>query len=653
MRRRVFAANRIAFALLLLATRQVVAQQRRVVAAAPPKTPPSAASVRAELAAVLLQSKKYTEAAREYRALLARDTTNFEYRLGLARALAWGGKPRDAERELRSLQARHLQVLTVDSLLHSVRDAMEPRPSEAAAWVAERPNYGPYRVALARALVREHIDGLAAVQYDTLMMGISVGPMPDPLALRREQAHAYLDGGDVVSGAAHLRDVLRMMPSDTAVRHELAIVLADGVWAAEARAQYDTLLARAPTSALFTERARLRLAARDTTGAESDLIASLRQGGSGTSYLILGELYRSRGDFGPARSMYRLALPSIEDFDDRMAVRAAIAQMAREERPVAAFAPLVGDDPGWQVSTEGVGDNLGVHYAASTLRRTVPLGGAMRAGLAVVSQYLGERSSSRSIDLSATGAEASFSGEAGYGPLLFRIGLEGGGLHLPDGRTIPIGTATGGAWVSTWELVAQRSTGPAYPTLLTTEAVRPLTGTGDAITEDRSAATIGGPVSIADVAFTGERSALSDGNARTTVQGYLRVPLVPGVSVVYSGSRIAFAKRSTLYWDPIKYSSHAAGIELGTRARQGFWTSVRALPGKSWSVEAPEPTTGRTSRTPQASGNIDRAAFQLGAGGDLGWRDPRWEFGAGLTYGTGRDGDYRRLGASVAFRVLR
>ena len=60
----------------------------------------------------------------------------------------------------------------------------------------------PYRVALARALVREHIDGLAAVQYDTLMMGISVGPMPDPLVLRREQAHAYLDGGDVVIGAA-------------------------------------------------------------------------------------------------------------------------------------------------------------------------------------------------------------------------------------------------------------------------------------------------------------------------------------------------------------------------------------------------------------------------------------------------------------------
>src|SRR6478736_1974464 len=91
--------------------------QRRGGADAPSKSAPSMTSVRAELAAVLLQSNKYNDAAREYRALLARDTSNFEYRLGLARALAWGGKPREAERELRALQSRHLQVATIDTLL--------------------------------------------------------------------------------------------------------------------------------------------------------------------------------------------------------------------------------------------------------------------------------------------------------------------------------------------------------------------------------------------------------------------------------------------------------------------------------------------------------------------------------------------------------
>src|SRR5262245_34847962 len=65
-----------------------------------PLTSRSSANVRAELAAVLLQSRKYDEAAREYRVLLARDPASFEYRLGLARALAWGDRPRDAEREL-------------------------------------------------------------------------------------------------------------------------------------------------------------------------------------------------------------------------------------------------------------------------------------------------------------------------------------------------------------------------------------------------------------------------------------------------------------------------------------------------------------------------------------------------------------------------
>ena len=62
--------------------------QRRMVADRPAQDPSDVTTVRAELASVLLQSKKYNEAAREYRALVARDTTNPDFRLGLARALA-------------------------------------------------------------------------------------------------------------------------------------------------------------------------------------------------------------------------------------------------------------------------------------------------------------------------------------------------------------------------------------------------------------------------------------------------------------------------------------------------------------------------------------------------------------------------------------
>src|SRR5689334_9817313 len=71
--------------------------------------------VRAELATVLLQSGRYDEAAREFRALLARDPNNFEYRLGLAHALAWGDRPRDAERELVQLIAKRPNGSGLDS----------------------------------------------------------------------------------------------------------------------------------------------------------------------------------------------------------------------------------------------------------------------------------------------------------------------------------------------------------------------------------------------------------------------------------------------------------------------------------------------------------------------------------------------------------
>ena len=641
----------LVLAVVALSGAPPVEAQRRGGASTPSKSSPSMTSVRAELAAVLLQSRKYDDAAREYRALLSRDTANLDYRLGLARALAWGGHPREAERELRPLQARHLQIMTVDSLLRSVREAMDPRSSEAAGWVAERPTYAPYRVALARAFARERFGRLAAAQYDTLLMGISLGPIPDPLVLRRERARAYLDGGDVVAGSAALRDVLRMSPRDTAVRHELAGILVARRLSADARAQYDTLLAGSPTAMLFTERARLRLAAGDTTGAESDLSASLPLGGTAPAFMMLGDLYRERGDYGPARTMYGIALTKLGDGEDRTAVASAIAQLTREERPVAAFAPAFGDDPGWRLSTDGVSDNLGVHFAASTLRRTAALGDAVRVGVAVLHQYLGERSPARSIDLTAVGVEASLADQLEHGPFLGRVGVEGGGLHLPAGRVIPVGTATAAAWVDAWELALGTSTGPAYPTLLTTTALRPLTGDDDAITERSATGMLGGPLFAADLAVTGQETRLSDGNRRTTLQAYLRVPLMPGVYAVYSGSRIAFADRSTRYWDPIDYVAHSAGVELSTRAVYGLSMAVRALPGAAWSTEPPPPPT-RSTRTARVPANINRTAFQMSGGGELSWRDPSWEGIAAVTYGRGRDGDYRRVEATLGVRIL-
>jgi tetratricopeptide (TPR) repeat protein len=643
---------------LLVSSATPIEAQRRGATSAPatskakPKPSTDATSVRAELAAVLLQSRKYTEAAREYRALLARDSSNFEYRLGLARALAWGDKPGEAERELRALQARHLQVLTIDSLLRAVREAMNPRAAEAATWVAERPGYAPYRVAYARALAKERLGRQAAAQYDTLLMGASLGPMPDAMMLRQERAHAYLDVGDFVGGAASLRDILRYSPADTSIRHELAVILVDNQLKSEARAQYDTLLVRAPTPALFTERARLRLSQSDSSGAEADLLASLARGGTGTAYAMLGDLYRERGDYGPAVSMYRLALTKLTDQDgDRLAVIATIAQITREEREVVAFVPAVGDDPGVRFRTEGVGDNLGVHYAASTLRATAPITDAVSGGVVVMQHYIGERSPERSIDLTAVGAEGSLGGEIIYGPFSGRLAMDAGVLHLPSSQFIPIGSATASAWIYAWELAVAETEAPAYPTLLTTTALRPLDGDFDVLTARSTSGTLGGPIGVADVAIATDLTHISDGNRRTTAQAFLRLPLVPGFALVYNGTRIQFSERSTRYWDPIDYSAHLAGVEISTHSVRGLSAAARVLPGIAWSVEAPPPPDGRF-RGPISPGNISRAVFQLGGGGELTWRDPRWEGTAAVSYGQGRTGDYRRVGVTLGVRVM-
>ncbi|HEY0810494.1 MAG TPA: tetratricopeptide repeat protein, partial [Longimicrobiales bacterium] len=131
--------------------------------------PVDATQVRVELAAVLLQSRRYDEAAREYGAILVRQPNNFAARLGLARALAWGERFREAEAELRVLRGQRPRDRDVLTLLRSTRENLEPRAVEAGMWLAEEPNYQPYRVILARALMREGKPREAIGHYEWLL----------------------------------------------------------------------------------------------------------------------------------------------------------------------------------------------------------------------------------------------------------------------------------------------------------------------------------------------------------------------------------------------------------------------------------------------------------------------------------------------------
>ena len=128
-----------------------------------------ATAIRAELAQVLLQSRQYDDAAREYRALLQHSPSNRSYRLNLARALAWGERFPEAEAELRILAAQQPGNPTVDALQISVRKALSPPAYQAARWLAERPGSPEYRRILARALARDGRTAEAFAHYDTLL----------------------------------------------------------------------------------------------------------------------------------------------------------------------------------------------------------------------------------------------------------------------------------------------------------------------------------------------------------------------------------------------------------------------------------------------------------------------------------------------------
>lgn len=613
-------------------------------------TASSSVTVRAELANVLLQSGRYDEAAREFRRLLSRDPSNFQYRLGLAHALAWGDHPREAERELVELVAKRPGAPDLDSLLRNVREAYDPRAVDAAQWVSSDPGYAPYRLALARALARERLYQLAIAHFDTLLSRPLVGRLPDRGTLLREMADAYVAAGDRVGGAERLRAALALAPGDTALRHTLATMFVDGHRYADARAQYDTLVMQAPSAALLGERARLRLSLGDRTGAESDLWASVSMAPSGAAYLLLGDLFRERGDYRGARSMYVAARQGASS-NVRAAVAAALAQLEREERP-ALLAPLVGDDPGWRATEDAAADNLGVVYSSFALHRTIPVAAATRISLGTEWRQLTERTAARHVDASGFGANAGAWREAAYGPLLGRIDIRGGAVYHPTAGTMGEARVALAAWLFAWQGNVEVSTAPAYPSLFSVAALLPPGG-GHAITERDVAITLGGPLGPLDVGIAGQRSLLSDGNRRLTIDSYLRYPLGGNLYAVYAGSGVGFAERSALYWDPDRYAAHAAGVEYAVRRARGLSFAARVLPSYASSDEASVLPSGVPGGPSAARGPLARhTAMQFGAGLEAGYRVHGWEAAGALSYGRGRAGDYQRVGASFTIRMI-
>jgi tetratricopeptide (TPR) repeat protein len=588
-------------------------------------------AVRAEYAAVLLQAEKYKEAAKEYRALVELEPRNTNYRLGLARALAWGNRFGEADRELRILVAQRPNDPAVAALVRTVRTSYDPPVEDAQAWVAERPAYTPYRVALADALVREHRPREAIAQYDTLLA------VRDSAPLLVAIAEAYRAAGDRAGGIARVRSAVDRQPADTAVRHAYALVLTSAKAYDAAAAQYDTLIAQAQAAPFYLDRARVNQARDRQADAEADARAALARKPSLEGYLLLGELYRQSGNYAGARLAYdnaRILAPT----DARVAMARAAAE--RESHPVIGFIPEYDDGYAWQTSALASGDNIGTSYATLGVRRGLALPQGLAGSVGVEVRRLGanDRFESRAVNGVAADAGAT------KGFTSARIGARAGIAAHSAGGAIPYFSVAATAWKEAYAASIEATGGPSYPSLLTLASLDDIAG-GKAITERSLRLSLGGPVQLVDVALSGERALMSDGNTRLTFEGLARYQLSPGIAAVYALSVLRFAERSERYWDPKSYVSNAAGLEAATRQLRGWSAAVRLLPGFAQADE-----TGSLARVTAGTGTRTTVG-QLTANGELSYRARTWELAFAGSYGRGRSGGYQRAGASAVLRV--
>jgi hypothetical protein len=518
-----------------------------------------ALTIRAEMASVLLQSKRYDEAAREYRVLLAYSPRSYSHRLNLVRALMWGNRPREAERELMVLITQRGREPGLESMLLDTRQQLRPSADEAAAWQRDRPQSLEYRRILARALARE----------------------------RRSS---------------------------------------------DALAQYDTLIRLRPSPAHFLERAYVHVERRDLDAAERDVTASIQLGASGDAYILRGDLYRARGNHGAARNAYWTA----RRLSDEVDLAGAMARLARDERPAVGLLPDVyGDAPGWRARTSTIGDNLGATMSTVALRRGAWFEGFDASVGAKVRRFAGPSTTPLSNG-GAFGADVALARDGTRGRMYGRVRGRVGFLAHPAGDMIPEGGVAAVGYIDAWGFGFDLDVGPAYAELLTVDAFLPSPVNGEQLRQQSSTLSFAGPLGAVDVGASRQHTALSDGNARTTLQGLARLRLRPHLAAVYAGSALSFQRSSPLYWSPESYAAHGIGPELSVRRTRGLSASLRVLPGIAWSTD--HPVHGDA---------VSASAFQLTAGGALAWRGTGWEAGAGGSYGQGRAGDYRRFDATL------
>ena len=592
------------------------------------------ADVRAEYAGALVAADRLDEAAAQYRAILRERPDDRAIRLALAQALAWGGHPRDAERELVRLAAGAAGDTLVVRLLHETRAAFEPTAAEARRWVADFPARTPYRLALARALAREGRLGEAAAQLDTVLLAEATPP------LLREAAGLRAMLGDSLASARLLGRAVALAPADTALLRAWAEALAWSGQDSAAIEAWTRLMHLAPSGEAFLARGRLHLFAGDDERAEADLLHAAPLVGY-EAWAQLGDLYRWRGDHAAAIHAYRQALAARPNDP---AVLASLRAAERER--VLADRWGGGETVGWVADASFAEDNTGFLLVEAGVHRGFEIGRDMTASLGAVQRRVSHRFP-RDDERYVYGYAVQGAVSRWFGRSQLRV--HGGVARYADLAPLFEGGASVATTVGDVRVTASAAQAPAYPLLMTTRSLVDWSQAGlttsDPLLARQAQLALALPLGDAEIAAVLAQLWLSDGNRRTAVQADVRYPVGSGFSLLYSGGTLGYAHRADGYWDPTRYTSHAAGVEYARHRGEGFSVAARVLPGIARSREV----------VPVVDDSVfvlDRGRVgQLSTSAEVGWRSGRWGIEAGVGYGRGREGDYQSLRGSITVRI--
>ncbi|MDX2192390.1 MAG: hypothetical protein NW201_03480 [Gemmatimonadales bacterium] len=600
------------------------------------------------------------------------DGDDFVVRIALARATLQAGDAEAVERLLRPVPPRFDP--DVDAMRLQARRALVASLPEAERWVAEYPEEPVYRLALARALLRERRGVEALAEYRRGVLADSSAQVREEMAdaalmadslevasallrgvlaedstrvgalLALGRARARLGDGrgavdafervlalapdesrfaeargvlfevdDPASTLPLLRRLVAWRPLDDVLRLRFAQDLERTQAFGESEAQYDTLLARSPSAPTQLARARVRSTRGDLAGALADAAASEAREPTVDAALLQADIHRWRDERALARDAYGRAR-RLAPADPRVAEGWRL--LAVQRRRALASVPAYGS----VARAGGLGDSDG--YGAFTVRGQH--GEAPFAGEAIVTVG----AESRWVQGRGVPTRQGWGGDVGVAWLSGRLALEaragavqfeGSGPKLAA-RLEAVHRSAG---FTARGVLAQE---PAYETLRAATAVRP-----DSVLGGTSAL---GSISAAltprmEAYAQADHVRLGDGNSRSVLQGTARYALAGPVGVLYAAGVATFGQGTLAYWSPSLFATQGLGLDVRHARPAGLSIGARVVPAYAWIREdAPGKPPGTTT------------SLQVNLSFEAVWRREGWEVGAFAGYGQDRSGTY-------------